>query len=170
MGATSSTRRVTLEEDDGPGLVKISGSVVKRLRGEEEARIPETPAPEEKRAPTPSAPSAPQAQPAKIAPFTTSEEDITRLEKIYKDKLNRLEKLNKELHETSTKEFSQAVEEVEKKFLKYTTSPVCQEQQDAVQKCYHDNPKQTLLCSSQVKAFLECVEKTRQTVLLTKNS
>ncbi|XP_064633479.1 MICOS complex subunit MIC19-like [Lineus longissimus] len=157
MGGTSSTRRVTLEEEEGAGIVKISGSVVKRLRGEDESHEPQS---FEEDRPTVPAP--------KHAPFRTSEDDISRLEKLYKEKLKRLEKLNKELYQTSTQEFSQAVQEVEKKFLKYTTSPVCHNQQDAVLKCYQDNPKQTLLCSLQVKQFLECVEKTRQTVLTRK--
>lgn len=42
-----------------------------------------------------------------------------------------------------------------------TGSPVCQDLQDKVFRCYTDNHKKTLLCSADVRAFFECVERAR---------
>lgn len=42
-----------------------------------------------------------------------------------------------------------------------TGSPVCQDLQDKVFRCYTENHKKTLLCSADVRAFFECVERAR---------
>ena len=47
-------------------------------------------------------------------------------------------------------------------FRKHTCSPVCQDLQAKVYECYLGNPKQTLNCSAEVRAFSTCVERARQ--------
>jgi len=46
--------------------------------------------------------------------------------------------------------------------------PVCVDLQAAVQRCYQENPTTTLNCAPQVRAFRECVEKQRETLLARK--
>ncbi|KAL8621155.1 hypothetical protein ACOMHN_004826 [Nucella lapillus] len=156
MGGSGSTRRVVVEEVDGSGVVKISDSVVKRIRGEEGGAgdAPPTPSPNMHRPPSMSDKSRAMVQ------------DI---ESFYTHRLRELEDRNSELQKITNEQFVKAVQEVEQKFLKHTSTPVCQNMQSKVYECYLDNPKQTLNCSAQVRAFSTCVERARQNALLRKS-
>eukprot|EP00105_Crassostrea_gigas_P032041 XP_011454913.1 PREDICTED: MICOS complex subunit Mic19 [Crassostrea gigas] len=94
-----------------------------------------------------------------------SEEEFTDS---YNQKLKELEEKNAQLLNARVDEFAQAVQEVEKKFMNTTGSPVCQDLQDKVFRCYTDNHKKTLLCSADVRAFFECVERARANALMRK--
>lgn len=94
-----------------------------------------------------------------------SEEEFTDS---YNQKLKELEEKNAQLLNARVDEFAQAVQEVEKKFMNSTGSPVCQDLQDKVFRCYTDNHKKTLLCSADVRAFFECVERARANALMRK--
>ncbi|XP_074644773.1 MICOS complex subunit mic25a-like [Tubulanus polymorphus] len=155
-GNSSSTRRITIEEDDGPGMVKISSSVVRRLKGEAEIHGDDT-----------SPKTGKPKLASKSAPMQ-SVDDLKRIENMYHSKFQQLEKKQAEMYRDNKDQFTQAVEEVEKKFVKQTFNPVCQDLQQAVLECYQKNPKQSLLCSTQVKDFMQCVEDTRKNVLTRK--
>jgi hypothetical protein len=47
-------------------------------------------------------------------------------------------------------------------YSKSLGSPICQDLQEAVFQCYQAHPKQTLLCTEQVKAFSQCVQQQRE--------
>ncbi|XP_048743457.1 MICOS complex subunit MIC19-like isoform X2 [Ostrea edulis] len=94
-----------------------------------------------------------------------SEDDLTDL---YHNKIKELEEKNAKLLNARVDEFAQAVQEVEKKFMNSTGSPVCQDLQDKVFRCYTENHKKTLLCSPDVRAFFECVERARANALMRK--
>lgn len=53
------------------------------------------------------------------------------------------------------------IKEVEGLFTKVSCSPVCQEQQSRVMKCYEKNSSQTLRCSDEVESFARCVDLSR---------
>ncbi|KAL5014799.1 hypothetical protein ScPMuIL_009069 [Solemya velum] len=149
MGGSGSTRRIVVENNEGSeGVVKISESVVNRLKGEPDKQAPATFQP-------------PSPKEYKFGKTTEAKE----IEAYYQQKLKHLEERNMQLQKTTTEQFAKAVEEVEKKFLKETGSPVCQDLQQSVYECYLYNPKETLKCSSQVRDFSRCVERSKQNAM-----
>ncbi|XP_046581588.1 MICOS complex subunit MIC19-like [Haliotis rubra] len=167
MGGTGSTRRLVVEELDGDGVVKISESVVRRLKGESEpegassSQSKSAPRPERVYMPPPPPPQFGQAR-------IDSKKAVQEVENFYQQKLRQLEERNATLQKITNEQFAKAVQEVEQKFLKQTGSPVCQDLQSRVYNCYVDNPKYTLRCSADVRAFSLCVEKARQNALARK--
>ncbi|CAC5414027.1 CHCHD3 [Mytilus coruscus] len=139
---------------------KVSQSVVRRLKGETESE-PKTDHTESRR--------------EQFSDTTTEtriprepSQEVKKLESYYQSKLAELEKRNASLLKQTTAQFAEAVQEVEKKFLKTTGPQVCSDLQTKVYQCYQSNPDQTLECSSVVKAFVDCVERARQNALLRK--
>ncbi|XP_062593728.1 MICOS complex subunit Mic19-like [Saccostrea cucullata] len=139
MGGSSSTRRVEFNDPNDP--IVISQDVARRI-----GMDPNNP-----------------AKPARRK--LESEEELTDL---YNSKIKELEAKNADLLKARVSEFAQAVQEVEKKFMNTTGSPVCQDLQDKVFRCYTENNKKTLLCSEEVRAFFECVERARANALMRK--
>ena len=154
MGGNSSTRKITIEEDIGAGMFKISNDAVKRLKGQDDSvSVTEE-----------SSPSATQVR--TIPALPPQSETVERLEKLYQEKLHNLEEKSRSMHKSTNFKFAETVEDVEKQFIRQVSrNPVCVDLQNAVMKCYRNNPNETLKCSPQVKEFLECVDKTRMNVL-----
>ncbi|XP_064606534.1 MICOS complex subunit MIC19-like [Liolophura sinensis] len=159
MGGSGSTRRVVVEEDsEGAGVVKISDSVVKRLKETGDfAGLPSPPEPREK----------PLPKPEKLPRFER-DKHARDLEAFYQDKLRALEEKNALVYRTTKEQFAKAVEEVEQKFLKHTGSALCQDFQQQVYQCYKANSDKTLMCSPEVRQFTSCVETARQNALTRK--
>ncbi|XP_061195374.1 MICOS complex subunit Mic19-like [Saccostrea echinata] len=139
MGGSSSKRRVEFNDPNDP--IVISQDVAKRIGVD------------------PYNPGKPSRRKLE------SEEELTDL---YNSKIKELEAKNADLLKARVNEFAQAVQEVEKKFMNTTGSPVCQDLQDKVFHCYTENSKKTLLCSAEVRAFFECVERARANALMRK--
>ncbi|CAG2242122.1 MICOS complex subunit MIC19-like [Mytilus edulis] len=162
MGASNSTRRVVIEDSSGSGVaVTVSQSVVRRLKGETESE-PKTDHTESRRE------QLSDAITETRIPSRDSSQEVKKLESYYQSKLAELEKKNASLLKQTTAQFAEAVQEVEKKFLKTTGPQVCPDLQTKVYQCYQANPDQTLECSSVVRAFVDCVERARQNALLRK--
>ncbi|XP_078595912.1 MICOS complex subunit mic25-a-like isoform X1 [Branchiostoma floridae x Branchiostoma japonicum] len=161
MGGSQSTRKVTLEQGDMEGVVKVSSSVVRRMRGE----------PEEEPSPADAPPSGSEAgRPRDGVPRETLlpheqkavlHEALQERDRYWQDKLHSVEEKNAQLNQLTVEQFNKAAEEVEAKFIKQHYKPVCQDLQEAVMTCYIENPKQTLNCAQQTKAFTNCVENAR---------
>lgn len=143
MGGSSSTptRNITIQEDGSSGIT-VSEAVARRLEGRPDG-------------PTKSKEADPEVRVA----------ELKKMQNFYENRIQALEQMNKDLHQTTKEQFAKAVEDVETKFLKTTSSPVCEDLQTEVLKCYQANPKHTLNCSPQVKAFSECVQKQRESLL-----
>lgn len=213
MGGSASTRRVTVMNEDVSGVVKISDSVVDRLRGQlrepilpkktsemppswppPQASSPTTPSlapimdhpvdspptvqdllvpPASQHKPEPATPRAATKYPQGLSPFTEDphlvamrvreekEAELRVLEQQWRQKLKDIQKRHADQNQLSVEQFHAALAEVEALFFKPTTTPMCEEGQDKVQRCYQDNPKQSLRCSREVAAFTECVDLTR---------
>ncbi|XP_048239146.1 MICOS complex subunit MIC19-like [Haliotis rufescens] len=166
MGGTGSTRRLVVEEIDGDGVVKISESVVRRLKGESEPEGASSS--QSKSAPRPERVFLPPPPPQYGQARIDSKKAVQEVEAFYQQKLRQLEERNATLQKITNEQFAKAVQEVEQKFLKQTGSPVCQDLQSRVYNCYVDNPKYTLRCSADVRAFSLCVETARQNALARK--
>eukprot|EP00058_Branchiostoma_floridae_P014179 XP_002599667.1 hypothetical protein BRAFLDRAFT_119372 [Branchiostoma floridae] len=88
-------------------------------------------------------------------------EALQERDRYWQDKLHSVEEKNAQLNQLTVEQFNKAAEEVEAKFIKQHYKPVCQDLQEAVMTCYIENPKQTLNCAQQTKAFTNCVENAR---------
>ena len=149
MGGSSSTpRRVTITEDEASGAVEISEAVARRLMGH----------PEE--------PQESQATP--VLSSQDRDEELRRLEAYYQKRISSLEGKNRDVFSNTNEQFAQTVQEVEAKFVNQTSSPVCCDLQKQVLKCYQDNPRFTLYCGDEVRAFNACVQAKRESTLTAK--
>ncbi|XP_072181529.1 MICOS complex subunit mic25-like [Diadema setosum] len=156
MGGSSSTtagRRISLEQDGEGGVVKVSEDVLRRIMGEEES-------PKSDQDPT---------RPARPLPRHVDQRWKARMDELedhYREKLRHAEEKSAAFYKLTADQFQKAADEVEAKFLKQRYVPICENLQNEVAKCYADNPKQTLNCAQEVKAFNTCVEQARMNVLL----
>ncbi|XP_076032204.1 uncharacterized protein LOC143020001 [Oratosquilla oratoria] len=89
------------------------------------------------------------------------EQELQAAEKTWREKLDKREEEFTNIGKLTQEQFSSSLKEVESLFLKATCTPVCQDHQDEVMKCYQDNPKQSLRCSREVAQFTQCVDLTR---------
>lgn len=156
MGASDSKRTMVVDRTD----ITVTQDVFSRLSGPE-------PASESKPA---------TSEKENIQGHNLSSEQIKQLEMAYesrlqslqervtitRSKIEKLEEQNEKQLAAEKEEFAKAVDEIEKKFIRSTGSPVCQNIQQDVYQCYRSNPKQTLNCASQVKAFTSCVDDARK--------
>lgn len=127
-GGSSSPRTLTIENND-PNIIAISNDTAKRLTGQSSSPV-------------------------------TSKVDkgeMKRLEAYYNRKIEALERQNAELHKTTVEHFTEAVEQVEKKYVKLNAVPVCSDLQVTLMKCYAENKHQALNCSAEARAFDRCV-------------
>jgi len=156
-GSSSSTGAVAVSQDEG-NVATISEDVARRLLGlSDEKRGSRSTSDDQQRKVTY------KSQP------TTSQEDLDFLEGHYMRRIHSLEKQNEILQRSNDAEFSAAVKEVEDKFIKHRfTDPICCELQQAVERCYTNNPGSPLACVEQVKAFKACVQQHRKTMFSTK--
>jgi len=159
MGGSSSSHQVASVNQEETNVVTISEEVARRLLGRPDI--------------TGSSPAAAPAQTQKRVTYkpqvSTSQDDLEFVEGHYVRRVRALERQNNLLQQTNEESFAAAVKEVEAKFLKHHFSePVCCDLQQAVEKCYVNNPGSTLACVQQVKAFKDCVQKHRQEMLSSK--
>lgn len=184
MGGTSSTRRITVVNDDSTGVIKISDSVVYRLKGELDDKprtpdrvktpppqpvppsLPSTPAPEPPKAIVPpevaaTAPIQNPPSPKKASTTPAAAASISAGEEYWRQKYQESRRHSDLLHRETTTEFQRGLQEVESLFSPPNVTPVCEEIEAKVLQCYLDNPKTSLNCSHQVKAFTECVDAMR---------
>ncbi|KAK3780755.1 hypothetical protein RRG08_001861 [Elysia crispata] len=120
---------------------------------------------------TKAGPRAPPPTPEAPAPsFTnTRQADLDRAtavlkkeaEDFYLQKIKDLQHRNSQLQQQTNEQFALAVQEVEKKFMNVTASPVCQDLQAKVLECYQANGSEPLNCSALVNAFASCVDRAR---------
>ncbi|XP_002737882.1 MICOS complex subunit mic25-like [Saccoglossus kowalevskii] len=155
MGGSSSTpKKVTVEMDQETGTVKISEAVVRRMMGEEEPKgsVEQT-----------------GSQKTSTAVDLERDEEFQKQLKLsegqWKEKLRQAELKNAELYRMTSEQFTKAAEDVESKFIHQSYQPVCKDLQEEVLKCYTINPRETLNCEAEVRAFTNCVDLTRNSVL-----
>jgi len=159
MGNSSSIQQAATVNQEETNVVVISEDVARRLLGRPDIR----------RSPPTESPGQAQKRVTYRPQASTSQEDVEFVEGHYQRRIRALERENNLLQQNSEESFAAAVKEFEAKFLKHHFSePVCCELQQAVEKCYINNPGSTLACVEQVKAFKDCVQKQRQAMLSSK--
>uniref|UniRef100_T1INE3 CHCH domain-containing protein n=1 Tax=Strigamia maritima TaxID=126957 RepID=T1INE3_STRMM len=169
MGGSNSTRRITVVNDESTGVIKISDSVVNRLR-EPFATMPQPPP--QLPLPTPSRAALPK-------PTVRSEDSSTKMredephakglrEHYWREKFRELEKRHAGILKQTTDEFNRGLQTVEELFSNPTVTGICEEVEAKVYECYKTNPHSSLDCARQVQAFTDCVQAFRLRTLVAK--
>jgi len=180
MGINSSTRRVTVVNDNETGVIRISESVVQKISQTQHHSNDSQPI---QRPPPQSSQPVPQSQQQQQSPpqrrelssdhlFVGSqssreehEREIRRLEQSWKTQIQELQKQNRQLWSTANENLSTNITDVEKNLVKQKCDPICRQHERLVVDCYHSNRSQPLKCSKEVKAFVDCVHQVRRSVL-----
>ncbi|XP_028929178.1 MICOS complex subunit MIC19 isoform X1 [Ornithorhynchus anatinus] len=84
----------------------------------------------------------------------------------YKEQLARLEERSAEFYKVTTEQYKKAADEVESKFKRYETHPVCADLQAKILQCYRQNSQQTLNCSALASEYLHCVNHAKEQSML----
>ncbi|XP_016281652.2 MICOS complex subunit MIC19 isoform X1 [Monodelphis domestica] len=90
---------------------------------------------------------------------------LKKQDAFYKEQLARLEERSAEFYKVTTEQYQRAADEVESKFRRYETHPVCADLQAKILQCYRENPQQTLSCSTLATQYQHCVNHAKQSVL-----
>lgn len=93
------------------------------------------------------------------------EKELQKLDAYYKEQVTRLEDRSAQFYKLTTEQYQKAVSEVESKFKKYESRPICAELQEDVLRCYQKNPDQTLSCSALAKQYIHCINYAKQSLL-----
>ncbi|XP_048409760.1 coiled-coil-helix-coiled-coil-helix domain containing 3a [Stegostoma tigrinum] len=93
------------------------------------------------------------------------EKELQKLNAYYKEQVTRLEERSAQFYKLTAEQYQKAVSEVETKFKKYDSQPICAELQGEVLRCYQKNPQQTLSCSALAKQYIHCINYAKQNLL-----
>uniref|UniRef100_A0A1E1XUT1 Putative head-elevated expression protein n=1 Tax=Amblyomma sculptum TaxID=1581419 RepID=A0A1E1XUT1_AMBSC len=160
MGSSGSTRRVTIVNENSPDVIKISDSVVKRLKGESESISAAAVA----RQTAASAPYEQRATGDSLQSRKLHRDEVKKVEDVWRERLKEVERQNQELYKLATDKFAGAVTQVEEKYAQHKCVPVCEEHQQKVMACYEKNQHAPLNCSQLVEAFTKCVHEARKDI------
>ncbi|XP_054163241.1 MICOS complex subunit MIC19-like [Oppia nitens] len=185
MGINSSTRRVTIVNDNQSGVIRISESVVKKISQQqpqrEENRLPA--ASQDNQRVSQSLPPPQQQIPQQTLPNISDlsrnnqflsgsyatrqeyEEEVQRLEKTWKGQISELQKQNRQLWSTANSKLDTNITETETRINKTRGEPICRQQERSVVDCYQSHRSQPLKCSQDVRNFVSCVQDVRRGVL-----
>ncbi|XP_074049767.1 MICOS complex subunit MIC19 [Macrotis lagotis] len=90
---------------------------------------------------------------------------LKKQDAFYKEQLARLEERSAEFYKVTTEQYQKAAEEVESKFKRYETHPICADLQTKILHCYREYPQQTLSCSALANQYQHCVNHAKQSML-----
>ncbi|XP_018576599.1 MICOS complex subunit mic25-b [Anoplophora glabripennis] len=172
-GATSKTRKLTVENEDPTSVIKVSEGVVDRIRGSQMVR--------QEVQQNPSVVAPPAGGPFVTAPLLfLNEPSLTSLQlrqahvaelknndEYWQNRIKTLESNHKKINEIMDKEFSEAVDEIQQTSHKIAKNcePPCQDMKKAVMECYKYYPNEPMRCAKVVQAFQECVDLKRSSVI-----
>ncbi|XP_077196468.1 MICOS complex subunit MIC19 [Paroedura picta] len=88
--------------------------------------------------------------------------ELKKHDAYYKEQLARLEERSAQFYKVTTEEFQKAINEVDARFKRYESHPVCANLQDKILQCYQENSQQTLSCSVLASEYLKCVSHAKQ--------
>ncbi|KAM8882858.1 coiled-coil-helix-coiled-coil-helix domain containing 3a isoform 2-T2 [Synchiropus picturatus] len=99
--------------------------------------------------------------------LASKEADLNRQEAFYRDQVARLEERSAEIYKITTDNYHKAADQVNAKYKRYESRPVCADLQGQILACYKGNVGKTLLCSNIAAKYLECVNSAKQNMLRT---
>ncbi|XP_041110628.1 coiled-coil-helix-coiled-coil-helix domain containing 3a isoform X1 [Polyodon spathula] len=91
--------------------------------------------------------------------------DLRKQDAYYKEQLARLEERSAQFYKVTTEQYQKSVTEVEAKFKRYESHPVCADLQGEILRCYQESNGQTLSCSALARQYLQCVNNAKQSML-----
>ncbi|XP_046729239.1 coiled-coil-helix-coiled-coil-helix domain containing 3a isoform X2 [Silurus meridionalis] len=95
------------------------------------------------------------------------DQKLRKQDAFYREQLNKLEERSTQFYKATIENHHKAADEVNAKFRRYETSPVCADLQGQILKCYRENAGKTLLCSNIASLYLQCVNSAKQNKLRT---
>ncbi|XP_037745301.1 MICOS complex subunit MIC19 isoform X3 [Chelonia mydas] len=92
--------------------------------------------------------------------------ELKKHDAYYKEQLARLEERSAQFYKVTTEQYQQAVKEVEARFKRYESHPICADLQSKILQCYQQNSHETLSCSALASQYLHCVNHAKQQSML----
>ncbi|XP_049772095.1 MICOS complex subunit MIC19-like [Schistocerca cancellata] len=173
MGNAGSTRKISLQNEDPASVIKVSDSVVQRLKGAGETESQDDARPKNSN----SSPSQQQYinenEPSKTSLEVRREKEaeIRNNDVYWERRLAKLQDTHNRVNRRMEEEYEAAVQEVKKSFPKMPVENQvipCQDAKAVVINCYKQHPRQTLLCAKEVEAFSACIDMKRRNIMSNK--
>lgn len=95
------------------------------------------------------------------------EADLKKQDAFYREQVARLEERSAQFYKVTTENYHKAADQVNAKFKRYETYPVCADLQGQILACYRENVGKTLNCSNIAALYLQCVNNNKQNKLRT---
>ncbi|XP_069556441.1 coiled-coil-helix-coiled-coil-helix domain containing 3a isoform X2 [Brachyistius frenatus] len=95
------------------------------------------------------------------------EADLKRQDAFYREQVARLENRSAQFYKVTTENYHKAADQVNAKYKRYETYPVCVDLQGQILACYKENVGKTLQCSNIAALYLQCVDNAKQNKLRT---
>lgn len=95
------------------------------------------------------------------------EADLKKQDAFYREQVSRLEERSAQFYKVTTENYHKAADQVNAKFKRYETYPVCADLQGQILACYKENVGKTLNCSNIATLYLQCVNNAKQNKLRT---
>ncbi|XP_053169929.1 coiled-coil-helix-coiled-coil-helix domain containing 3a isoform X2 [Scomber japonicus] len=95
------------------------------------------------------------------------EADLQKQDAFYREQVARLEERSAQFYKVTTENYHKAADQVNAKFKRYETYPVCADLQGQILACYKENTGKTLNCSNIAARYLQCVNNLKQNKLRT---
>ncbi|XP_061524269.1 coiled-coil-helix-coiled-coil-helix domain containing 3a isoform X3 [Phycodurus eques] len=90
------------------------------------------------------------------------EADLNKQDAFYREQVARLEERSAQFYKVTTENYHKAADQVNAKFKRYDTYPVCVDLQGQILACYRENAGKTLHCSNIAAMYLQCVNNAKQ--------
>ncbi|XP_062338778.1 LOW QUALITY PROTEIN: coiled-coil-helix-coiled-coil-helix domain containing 3a [Osmerus eperlanus] len=98
----------------------------------------------------------------KARQLETRDAELKKQEAFYREQVAKLEERSAQFYKVTTENYHKAADQVNTKFKRYETSPVCVDLQGQILKCYRENTGRTLHCSNIAALYLQCVNNAKQ--------
>ncbi|XP_039647739.1 coiled-coil-helix-coiled-coil-helix domain containing 3a isoform X5 [Perca fluviatilis] len=90
------------------------------------------------------------------------EADLNKQDAFYREQVARLEERSAQFYKVTTENYHKAADQVNAKFKRYESYPVCADLQGQILACYRENVGKTLHCSNIAALYLQCVNNAKQ--------
>ncbi|XP_020291408.1 MICOS complex subunit Mic19 [Pseudomyrmex gracilis] len=192
MGSGQSSRKLTISNEEGVGVIKLSNSIIERLAQAETSSASTSdvkpdvsnqqapPPPGVATAPHQTAVTAP-GQPVYYYPELTvsalkmqqqMEKELKQQDQYWQRRLQKLESGYQKLNAILEDEYKKAASETSDTKNRQVISDIqgavqpCIENSDKILKCLQDHPKETLKCSNLVEEFSNCIWNVQYTYMI----
>lgn len=173
MGGSQSSRRISIDNDDPGNVIKVSESVVQRLkRSSSEPSVPKVATRSLDEKPIKESVKREVEDEDSISPgLLTShqlrkqiERELEENNKYWEERFKKVQENNDKMSNIIQLEYARAYKEIEANFPRLPPENAklpCQDKKCYVVECCKKNLNQPLLCAKEVRDFSSCIMKTR---------